>query len=323
MQIRSMYKIISHIASNLKVLNIVAIAIVCMLIVIFSLWHRESTRHLLVQTAPADVPYHEHTPENTHYDHMTWAKGAAVVPEDLWITKISASVRGAPRAIFHNTYLSIENERDTWCPDNPRFIWSGSTVSTKHATIYDPPYGIFLKKGTVLDLEAAFHNGNDEGSGESFKAASLALDIQYELAPNSDRSKTLRFALIDASGCSRDRPIFTIPAGAKNAAFDTRSRPFVFDHDATILRAAAHFHGSYESSASNTLRLFLNDALIDEFTTQNITDDDARNPRLLQGQSPIPVGAGDTVWMEALFDNPSNVPVYEGMAIVGLYYSMR
>lgn len=273
---------------------------------------------IVIGTRPIDVLVHVHKPEDTHYDHMEWAEGTLIVPEDMWVTGLSATVEGAPHNILHNAYLSLSNERDAWCPDNPRPLWSGGTVSTKKPSTFEKPYGILLHKGDQLLLEAAFHGEKNDNLDVTFN-----VELTYERAGRSTRSQPLLFSMIDPSGCDRHRPIFTIPPQVTAQLYDSKQRPFVFPEDATVLRVGAHFHGSYEEDITNAVRLFLNDTMVDEFKTTTIKNDYDRNPRLGAEALPLSVQAGDKLWMEAAFDNPSDTPVFEGMAIVGFFYTIR
>jgi hypothetical protein len=274
-----------------------------------------------ISTEAIDVVVHKHAPEDTHYDHMDWARGHVVVPRDMWVTGLSTHVEGAPHGTLHNAYLMLEDENDPRCPANPALIWSGGTVTTRTPMRFDAPYGIFLKEGQTLLLEAAFHNGNLQGIGADHHDVTFTVEFEYEKSGAGTRTKPLRFSTIDPTGCDRHRPIFTIAPYAQRSAYDSTQSPFIFERSADILAAGAHFHGSYDDGVTNTMRLFLNGKLLEEFNTTNITDGNSRNPLLLIGRTPIPVRMGDALTMEALFDNPAKTPVYEGMAIVGFYYA--
>jgi hypothetical protein len=297
-----------------------ATAVGVLLVLVLGIWLFPATADVVVRTEPVDLDFHLHAPEETHYDHMVWAEGTAIVPHDMWVVGVTSRVEGAPHGTLHNAYLAAEGTNDLWCPENPSFVWSGGTVSTRAPLLFDPPYGIFLHEGQRIVLEAAFHNGSTQGSGEDFHNVTFELTLIGGDAGNDSRSRPLKFSMIDPTGCDRHHPIFSIPPRAKHEAYDSKKKPFVFARAAEILRARAHFHGSYEKGVTNVLRLFLNGNLVDEFTSDVITEDAARNPLMLADKLPMPVGAGDALTMEALFDNPSEAPVNEGMAIVGFYY---
>jgi hypothetical protein len=255
----------------------------------------------------------------THYDEGVWAEGEFIVPEDMWITGFSSEGSGvAP----HNFYVFIQNTKDYWCPENPTAIWSGGTVTAQRPTEFQSPYGVFLKKGTPLLLTAMFPVEAEARDAQG-QLTSFSVHAAYEPAAVSERTKKIFLYMITPAPCGISRPIFPVPPHSVNASFTTKNKPFVFPEDGSIILAAAHFHAAYEKGIPNTVQLFLNAAQIDGFTTTDIGNGDERNPQLLKKAAPVTVHAGDKLWMEAIFNNPSNYIVPEGMAIIGFYFSPK
>ena len=255
----------------------------------------------------------------THYDMGVWAEGKFIVPEDMWVTGFSSEESGiAP----HNFYVFIQDTKDAWCPENPTAIWSGGTVTAQRPTEFESPYGVFLKKGTPLLLKAMFppEAAAPDAQGQ---LSSFSVHATYEPAAVSERTKKIFLYMITPAPCSISRPVFPIPPHSVNASFTTKNKPFVFSEDGSILKAAAHFHGSYEKGIPNTVRLFLNNSEIDTFTTTNVGNDNERNPELLKKAGPVSVHAGDTLWMEGIFNNPHDSIIPEGMAIIGFYFAPK
>jgi len=274
---------------------------------------------LSISTPPVRVAHALMREGDTHYDHAVTATSTTTVREDVWVTEFSAEVQGAPHQLLHNFYLYVDGQPDTWCPDRDTILWSGGTVSAQKPSVFEEPYGILLEKGTVLRLESLFV---DEGGGHGTEhEPSLRVNMRTEPAAVSKRTVPLTYAALTPAPCDLTRPIFRIDAQARDATFSTERRPFIFPSDGRILRTTAHFHASYERGIVNTLRLFLNGSRIDEFASTDVANPAERNPTLLKGESPFPIKKNDVLWMEAVFNNPSDTPVAEGMAIVSFYFA--
>lgn len=282
----------------------------------------ESRHEITITTqfdAPRDAQKSDREPHmdmtyKTHYDEGVWVDKELTVPVDVWITEFSTDFTGES---VHNFYLFIKGTHDAWCPNNPTAVYSGGTVSAKRPIVFDPPYGVFVKKGTTLILRALYH----EDAGEASHAnPSFSVHARYEPAEDSTRSIPVSLYFITPGPCTYTRPVFPVPAHAKDMLYNSAERPFVFPEDGRILKAMAHFHAAYTKGISNTVRLFLNNKEIDAYTTTNVGDDAARNPRLLTDQL-VEVHRGDILTMHAIFSNPSATPVPEGMAIIGFYFA--
>lgn len=273
------------------------------------------------RTDPVRLSAHRMLPGQTHYDHAVWAEGTFTVPEDSWITELSAELEGAPASKVHNFYLYRKDIPDMWCPNNPLAIWAGSTVTSRHATEFPQPYGIQVRKGDVLLVRTMFIDPRDNDDTE-YPAVSLIVKAGYELSALSKRSRNTALYLIGPHACDTGYPIFPLPPHSLNAVYGTYDRPLVFQEDGQIIKARGHYHGSNEDGkVISTLRLFMNGRLIDEASSPDITDDRARNPVLLKDKIPFSIKKGDSVSMEAILSNPSDEIVPEGMAIVGLFFS--
>lgn len=251
----------------------------------------------------------------THYDEGVWMDKEYTTPRDMWLTEFSTDFTGES---VHNFYLFIKDTHDTWCPENPTAIYSGGTVSATRPITFDPPYGIFIKKGTTLVLRGLYHKMEVSSDTKD----SFSIHARYEPAASTTRSVPISLHFITPGPCGYTRPVFPIPPHANNAVYSSAERPFVFPDDGVILKAMAHFHASYKKDIANTVSLFLNDKKIDSFTTTNVGDDAERNPRLLTDKL-VTVHKGDILTMQAIFSNPSGAPVPEGMAIIGFYFAPK
>lgn len=250
----------------------------------------------------------------THYDEGVWVDTEFTVPADVWLTEFSTDFTGAS---VHNFYLFVKDTHDTWCPENPTAIYSGGTVSAKRPVVFDAPYGVFVTKGTTLILRALYH----AEAGESLEEKpSFSVHARFEPADSTTRSIPLSLHFITPGPCTYTRPIFPVPAQANTVLYSSAQKPFVFPDDGKIIKALAHFHAAYEKGVRNTVRLFLNSKEIDSFTTTNVADDAQRNPRLLTDKL-VTVRRGDILTMHAIFSNPSDALVPEGMAIIGFYFA--
>ncbi len=250
----------------------------------------------------------------THYDEGVWVEREFVVPEDVWLTEFSTDFSGISA---HNFYLFIKGTRDEWCPENPTAIYSGGTVSAKRPLTFNPPFGVFIKKGTTLVLKALYMApaGDLPESNISF-----SVHAEYEPATSSLRTVPIFLHFITPGPCAYTRPIFTVPAYANNAIFSSAEKPFIFSDDGHILKAMAHFHASYEKGIVNTVNIFMNGKMLDSFTTTDVGNDAERNPQLLTDEL-VRVNGGDILTMQAIFSNPRGTPVAEGMAIFGFYFA--
>ncbi len=250
----------------------------------------------------------------THYDEGAWDEKEFTVQEDMWFTEFSTDFTGSS---VHNFYLFVKDSHDTWCPENPTAIYSGGTVSATRPVTFEPPYGVFVKKGTTLVLKS-MHHATENGTAES--EDTFSVHARYEPAAYSTRSVPVSLHFITPGPCEYTRPVFTVPARTHDVAYSNTQKPFVFTEDGVILKAMAHFHASYDAGLANTVRLLLNDKELDSFTTTNIGDGAERNPRLLAGTL-VKIRSGDILTMQAIFSNPSAVNVPEGMAIIGFYFA--
>ncbi len=250
----------------------------------------------------------------THYDEGIWVDKEFTVPANIWLTEFSTEFTGES---VHNFYLFIKDTEDSWCPENPTAIYSGGTVSARRPLTFDPPYGIFIKKGTTLILRTLYHGK----AGETTDVIpSFSVHARFEPAGETARNVPITLHFITPGPCAYTRPLFPVPAHANDLVFSSSQKPFVFPDDGTIIKALAHFHAAYEKGIANTVSLFLNDTEIDSFTTTNIGDGAERNPRLLKDRL-VTVHRGDILTMHAIFSNPSAAPVAEGMAIIGFYFA--
>jgi|GEM_PF-2739410 len=271
-------------------------------------------------TDPLRLEAQHALPEHAHYDHAIWAEGEFTAPDAVWITSLSAELVGAPPDKLHNFFLSRKNTSDAWCPNNPETIWAGGTVTSKQPTVFPSPYGIQLEKGETIVIRAMLTNVADK---EHTIYDNVSLRVYAEYTTDRTRTRNVTLYMIGPEACDSSYPIFPLPPHSKNVVYSTKEKPFVFPTDGEIIRARGHYHGSYERDIVNTLRLYMNDQLIEEVSSTNIENDAARNPLLLEDELPLAVTAGDTAWMEAIFSNPSDTIVPEGMALLGLFFAPR
>lgn len=269
-------------------------------------------------TDPVELLAQHALPEHAHYDHAVWAEGEFLVPHDAWITTFSAELLGAPPDKMHNFFVYRKSANDAWCPENPEMIWAGGTVSSRNPMEFPPPYGVHVRKGETVVVRAMLTNLADE-QHTGYENVSLRVRAGY--TDDTARRRNVMLYMIGPEVCESGYPIFPLPPHSKDAVYGTEEKPFVLPLDGEIVRARGHYHGSYERDIVNTLRLYIDGRMVEEVSSSDIGNDAERNPLLLGDELPLAVSAGDSVWMEAVFSNPSDETVPEGMAIIGLFFS--
>ncbi|MBP7741450.1 MAG: hypothetical protein KA104_02040, partial [Candidatus Pacebacteria bacterium] len=249
-------------------------AVACVLVVVFILtalfWMQKKpelfvvTSHsMTILTAPiATLPPHAHKADITGVDSVL-APGHGIivnsafytVPFDMWITGISLETENAPRAVLHHLILFRKGYPNTQCPNRDEELYTIGADS-RPDNAFPAPFGIFVKKGTVIYLNGMVHNPQPpKGPGGSYTDVSIGYNLTYE-RPSPKRYRAVafyRFFLYENERCqdpiiTKDFDVFTVPAGAqhfvKSAANYTENNParLVIKHSGMILGTGGHLH---------------------------------------------------------------------------------
>lgn len=275
-----------------------------------------------IKTEPLPlISPHEHSRANAPDDpgHGMWSYGRIAVEEDTWITSFSVAVRSVPAAPaaeaanpVHSFMITKVGVPDTWCSDeDDRIFVSGNGIFRQQGGVaaFTAPGAIFVPGGTTLELSVLWHNHTDV----LYRDARASVAIVGMRAPQNDaRFRGIKLLGLTPAGCTgRMVGHVEIPPQSRDYKL-AESHPLVIPADGAIVHASGHFH---PDDGGKTMRLFLNGEPIYEISpVPGLRQRDFRK-RL---EHPIGVHKGDALTMEAVYDNPRNIPDRNAMAIMGV-----
>lgn len=290
-----------------------------------------------IETKSASVLYpHEHDPGDSVMDpghHVLLTSNVFVPTHDLWITGISGEVVNAPPVVIHHGELLRLDTlgTDATCASA---YGAGELLSFGQDQMYDPQFqfpeehAFFIAKGTPLVLAAMLHDPLPPvGPGGTYHDVNASITL-HEADPSTRRSLTpvtFRLLHLEHEPCRTDEMgyVFKVPAYARGFVFKGHPEAandgsrYIFTHPATILYLGAHLHGW---EGGRELRVYKNGELLTTFATHKSETD----PYLYETphyQTDLHMEAGDTLSIEAVYDNPYDVPLTGAMGMLGIFYA--
>jgi hypothetical protein len=293
-----------------------------------------STDTMLIEiTTPAipDLDEHEHSEGDSPADsghHVDARSSPYIVPEDMWITGADYEVVNAPAITLHHMILVRSDKTNLACPNyNYREIFMAGQDSMSNPHVRLPiGYALFLEKGTPLALQAAMHNPQPPvGPGGEYKNVSLRVTLHAEPVSSGKKFTEVerRTMLIDENGCrgEKRRAEFSVPSNSTGyrvvqEVIDPYNPAQIrFDATSTIVYLSSHIHAWQHGKK---VLVFKNGKPYIELVPQKSKKDPYLYvmPRYATSTEVFP---GDTFSIEAIYDNPDDVPLRGAMAFFNIY----
>lgn len=291
-----------------------------------------SSNTMTILTAPIHtLPPHAHKADATGVDSVL-APGHGVVvnsahytvPFDMWITGISLETNNAPRAVLHHLILFRKGYPNSQCPNRDEELYTIGADS-RPDNAFPAPFGIFVKKGTVIYLNGMVHNPQaPRGPGGTYTDVSIGYKLTYE-HPSPKRFRPVAFYrlfLYDHERCQdptlavrQSVDVFTVPAGAKHfvksADGDVLNNParITFTHPGIVLGTGGHVH---EEDGGEMIELLRGNEVMVTLIPQQV----GTNPwqwEMGRASPSFRVSPGDSFSVRATYTNPYQFPLEDAM----------
>lgn len=247
--------------------------------------------------------------------------------EDVWVTGFDYETVNAPSLVLHHAMLSNATSSRIWCSDKPdsRFftIITEDQMHDPHVR-FPPGYALRIPAGTPVLLYAMFHNAQPPmGSGETYTDVYGKITLHVRAASDEPFKELTYYAphLADDACLPNDYGyLFSIPANVTNyhvtgSNSKKHSELASFERPVTIKYWGAHVHGW---QGGKSLIVKKNDEIIQTFATQPANS----NPYEFitpYGPTDVRLNAGDTLSLEAVYDNLTDEPQVGAMGILYMY----
>src|SRR6185295_18724850 len=190
------------------------------------------------------------------------------------------------------------------------------------------PYGIFLKKGTEIQVNAMFHNAHPpEGPGGTYKNVSAGIKLRVV---QNDPTRTVplefyRLIIDEPPHCIKGEEVgvFTVPAHTigftktSDEITDIGHAQFTFQEPGVISVMGAHMH---PLEGGREVDVFLNGKQIESYIPKHSSTNEW-DWVTHSTFTFIHVNAGDKLTMSVKYDNPTDEPILDAMGMVGFYFS--
>lgn len=287
---------------------------------------------LTILTTPlAVLPPHAHKESATGIDSVL-APGHGVlveseryeIPFDMWVVGIEKKSDRAPLSILHHLILYKAGYPNAQCSNRDAEIYN-SGADTHPTVSFLSPYGVFLKKGTVIYLRGMVHNPEPpRGPGGTYTGSSVGYTLTYE-RPSPKRSKPVlfyRLFLYDGLHClvpeetvTSNADVFTVPNGAKHfekipdAETKNNQARMTFTTSGTIIGLGGHLH---PEDGGEKLEFLKGDEVIATIVPKQISAYVWESLRIGNPDS-IRVTSGDTFSIRATYSNPYKFQIEDAM----------
>lgn len=295
---------------------------------------------LTILTEPiALLPPHTHKADVTGVDSVL-APGHGVtvnsarytVPFDMWITGMSLEAKNAPRSVLHHLILFRAGYPNSQCPNRDEELYTIGADS-RPDNAFPAPFGIFVKKGTVIYLNGMVHNPKaPRGPGGIYENVSIGYTLTYE-HPSPKRFKPLAFYrlfLYDNERCQdptvalkQSVDVFTVPAGAKNfvksANEELENNParITFTIPGIVLGTGGHVH---EEDGGEKIEILKGNDAVVTLTPHHV----GTNPwqwEMGRVSPSFKVLPGDSFSIRATYSNPYDFPLEDAMGMGVLIFA--
>lgn len=294
------------------------------------LWHVEASRTLIIfsETIPILAP-HEHQDldsiiDKHHGEMVGFEDGTVVLDRDIWINGFRWEVENAPIETLHHFIFTRADKPAVLCPNgfsaNEEILVMGSDTYVQEFA-FPPEYGIFLPKGTPLNLSAVLHNPlSPFGPGGTYENVRVKLTLSLNDSKKEYHPVRMVRLSVEDPYCTPRSSTFNVPANTENFEKKIHSpiSSYTFEKDSRLLLVGAHAHGW---DGAGPIRVFLNGTLLYEFTPQRINENPwswATPSRLVD----LKVKKGDTISLTSTYSNPHDKPlVNEAMGMIMIAFS--
>ena len=259
--------------------------------------------------------------------HVDLLSEPYVFDEDVWVTGIEFEVHNAPEEVIHHINLFKLNERDPLCPQEPRLLAAFAEDNVDVSPFFLPsPYGMRFSKNDRLALFAMLHNPLPPlGSGRAYEDVYVTITLHVEPVHTSERTNIVDFYLmhVEETPCTGGNLVFSVPPHTIDFSF--RPNPMIhpqpgiltFPTDGEIIYIGSHLHGW---EGGKELNLYMNDVPIRSYKSRFMAE---RNGtwHTDQGFDSIQVSFGDTLLLEALYENASESTTTGAMGMLGFFFA--
>jgi hypothetical protein len=324
----------AYVVSSLLVFTLV------LFFVSWSFWQKNSlhgeTIPIEISTEPIlELAQHGHgegdSPDDTGH-HVVAYSQPYIVPEDMWIRGVDFEIENAPAVVLHHMVLLRRDEPNLLCPNLAyrEMVMSGQdSVYNPHVRLPDG-YAEFVPKGTPLVLMATLHNPEPPvGPGGDYRNVSLRVTLRTVRAMSGETFTPIKAynMFIDDTNCLDPIPRanFTVPPHVKDYLV---TQKVTLPHNpaevrisatSTIVYVGSHMHGWQGAKKVIVLK---NSEPFMEFTTQK-SGIDAYLYETPHYATNIDVFPGDIISIQALYDNPNDVPTRGAMGFFVMHLAPK
>ena len=290
------------------------------------------TEDILLQTSPISIlPPHTHnTNDDTIIDlghGIEKYSEIYVSQKDLWITSIDLELINASSSVLHHVVLANASSSPVWCSDeaDERYYYLFAEDQMHDRKVQFPTgYALYIPRNTPLVLDGLFHNAQPPiGTGDTYRNVSARIVLHTQEPSRIRPLKRLTFYaphLSDDQCAPRDASFFfSIPSNTSNYLITgegKKLRPdrIVFNTPVTIKYWFGHLHGW---QGGKELIVKKNGELLRVFRTQR-SEVESYQFDTPHGATNIHLAAGDTLSLEALYDNPTKELTIGAMGVLYL-----
>ena len=252
--------------------------------------------------------------------------------KDMWITDMKFEIRNAPDTVVHHANLLNYDEPHGTCKNVPFEQMNQYVQDNMHTPTISFPKGtaMRIKKGQRFQLVVMVHNPLPPiGPGGTYTDVYGRLKLTLVPEDKVAGLKEIKYhlAYLDEMLCKgrlADGSLiyfFTVPPHVKKYAYTGTSDPndparFTFKATSTIVYIGGHMHGwqgGTELLVDKNKKPFLS------FVTHLSSSYPYRYDSPYYSTT-IPINAGDTVSLEAVYDNPNDASVRGVMGMLEMYY---
>lgn len=283
----------------------------------------ETTHLQVLRPHPHTVGLDSATDED---HHVEISSGIYVAPEDLWVRGMNAIIRNTPPFTVHHATLMRLDGNNKECPTEAGEWIVSFTQDQSHnlRAVFPKGYAMFIPKGAMLRFNGAFHNPEPPlGRGETYKDVYLQLHLDL-VRSGTEKLTPVSFHLLrlaDAQ-CRSGESGYVFAVAPRSHAYSVASSGkegdtsiFVANATSTIVYWGGHLHG-WEGGERLIVRK--NGGVIADFETKKAMFDRYRfdTPH---GVTSIHLEKGDTISLEAIYDNPTDSTIRGAMGQLGIF----
>lgn len=288
------------------------------------------TEHV-AQLAPHEHEDGDSAGDSSHHKYIV--SPVFIAPRDMYITQFAFDMVNAPDVVVHHGSLLNFNEPHQTCPATLPFsqlyIMAQDTMHNPVMT-FPEGTGMRVKKGDPLQLSVMIHNPLPPvGPGDTYANAFSTLTLTYvEDSPFLNIKEIQPHLLhLDERPCvikpdHSDAYTFSVPPRTMDFRMKSTEVPgdpstFTFTAPSTLVYVGAHMHG-WQGGKEVIVRKN-GEPLLDfkTMTSSTYRYDTPYYPTELNFE------AGDTLTLEAVYDNPHDVPTRGAMGALGIYFYER